>query len=123
MLIDNLIFKIFFYGEIGFYLIKNLLAPLVIAYISFSYFRPTISSSNLFQNPYGPPFYPRQRPLIEGNSAAPKKKARRMQKMIKLTIPTMENGSKSTSSTITKRSKSLPRPEQIFDQARLDLNT
>ena len=96
-----------------------------IDYITFSYYRPTISSSNLFQNPYGPPFYPRQRPLIEGNSAAPKKKARRMQKMIKLTIPAIENGSKSssTSTSSIKRSKSLPRPEQIFDQARLDLNT
>ena len=89
--------------------------------------RPTVSSSNLFKNPYGPPFYPRQRPLIEAasnnsNTPKPKKKARRMQKMIKIKVPvesisTLENGHLSK-----RRSKSLSRYEQIVDHAKNDLN-
>ena len=87
--------------------------------------RPTVSSSNLFKNPYGPPFYSSQRPLIEAasnnsNTPKPKKKARRMQKMIKIKVPvesisTHENLSK-------RRSKSLSRYEQIVDHAKNDLN-
>ena len=99
-------------------------------YSLLSSFRPTIASNNLFQNPYGPPFYPRQRPLIDGTSASPlKKKARRMQKMIKIRIP-MEEKSRRNSIENTNfsnrsrngRSKSLSRHEEILGQAKNDLN-
>ena len=98
-------------------------------YSLLSSFRPTIASNNLFQNPYGPPFYPRQRPLIDGTSASPlKKKARRMQKMIKIRIPMedkIKNSIENPSLTYRSRngrSKSLSRHEELLGQAKNDLN-
>jgi len=86
--------------------------PTLVLHETFKYpHRPTSSSKKLFCNPYGPPIYPRERPVIsveenqENSSPVKKKKAKRSEKMITIKVP-ISNSEKKTSIS---RSKSLPR--------------